>query len=363
MKRLLIIVTIAVIFISCKSKVETYTVKEQSLNEAVYASGEVMPSEYYFLKSNTTDHLLKMMVKEGDIVTRGKALAVLGTQSENRQLEILNRQVELASQNAGSNSGRLQELNSKIVLAKQKYEHDQLNASRYTELSKDKAVSEKDAEQARLQAKASLTEYRSLQQQYKAQKNELSANLLNARQQLALQNQSKEGKVLTSPINGKVFRVNFEEGELVQSGQPVLMVGIENKFKLELLVDERDISKIKLGQTVYFETDVFEGKQFEARISKIVPVLQKENRSFMVEAEVQTTEAFFPQSSVEANILIQKNAKALVIPSEYLLPGDSVTVQRDNDSRKMKVVPGIKNGSWVEIQKGLKAGDIVSKDK
>lgn len=353
---------LAVAITSCKDKAETYTVKEQSLNEAVYASGEIMPAEYHFLKSGSTD-LLKIMVKEGDLVTQGQVLAILGTQSENNQLEILNRQVELASQNAGSNSATLQELDSKIELAQQKYEQDQLNANRYTELSKDKAVSEKDAEQTRLQAKTSLAEYRNLEQQYKAQKNELSANLLNARQQLELLNQSREGKVLTSPVNGKVFRVNFEEGELVQSGQPVLMVGIENDFKLELLVDERDISKIKSGQRVFFETDAYEGKQFEARISKITPVLQKVNRSFMVEAEVVSKEVFYPQSSVEANIVIQSNTQALVIPSEYLLLGDSVAVQKDNGFQKTKVVTSIKDGNWVALQSGLKAGDIIAKDK
>lgn len=361
MKKCLIIAGIAAMAISCKKKAITYTVQQRTMNEAVYASGEVMPEAYFFLKSNSADLLLKVMVKEGDTVHKNEVVAMLGTPSQLTQVDILNSQVALAGRNAGEGSATLNELKSRIDLARQKKEQDAVNAERYTSLAKNKAVSEKDAEQARIQAASSLTEYNALQQQYAAQKNDLSDKLLQARQLLAATTQTREGKVLKSPVNGTVFKVYLKEGELAQLNDPVLMVGLPGQFKLELLVDERDISKIRLGQKVYFETDVYNNKQFAATVNKIVPLLQKESRSFQVEAAVADTITFYPQSSVEANILIRENVKALMIPGDYVLKGDSVYVQKGKELQKTAIATGAKNGNWIEVKAGLQAGDVIAK--
>lgn len=360
MKRYILIISVAIIAASCKKEATTYTVKEEILNEAVYASGEIMPVEYDFPSAGTTDRVLKILVKEGDSVKQGDVLVVLGTPSDNTQLDLLINQVALARQNASKNSAGFHELQNKIRLAGQKYKQDSLNAERYKNLAEDKAVSQKDAEQALLQAMGSLTEYNNLQQQYEAFENELSAKLLNAKQQLVQHRQSREGKVLTSRINGEVYNIYLEEGELAETDEPILMVGSANKFKLELLVDERDINKVALGQKVYFETDAFAEKQFGAEVTKIVPVLQKENRSFKVEARVLDNASFYPQSSVEANIMIREKVKAPVIPAEYLLDGDSVNLQRDEQEEKIKITAGVRNGNWIEVKGGLKAGDVIT---
>ncbi|WP_343746704.1 HlyD family efflux transporter periplasmic adaptor subunit [Chitinophaga sp.] len=360
MKTLLSIAGMALLFAACKSKTASYTVQSRTLNEAVYASGEIMPEAYYFLKANSADLLLKVMVKEGDTVHQNEVLAVLGTPGQLEQVDILQRQVALAGSNAQEQSAALTELRSRIALAKTKQEQDALNADRYTELARSKAVSEKDAEQARVQAATSATEYKTLQDQYQTLQSDLSGKLLQARQQLTATTQSREGKVLKSPVNGRVYKVYLKTGELAQLNAPIVMVGLPGQFKLELLVDERDISKIRTGQKVYFETDVYKGKQFEATVNKIIPLLQKESRSFQVEAAVQDTALFYPQSSVEANILIRERINALVIPSDYLMKGDSVYLQQGKELHKTAIVTGIRNGDWVEVKSGLKAGDVIA---
>lgn len=361
MKKLLIIAGIGALSIACKKKTATHTVQQRTLNEAVYASGEIMPQAYYFLKSNSADLLLQLKVKEGDAVSRNEVLAILGTPGQLTELDIRHSQVALAGSNAADGSAALNELKEKITQAQQQYEQDAVNAARYTDLAKDKAVSEKDAEQKRLDAANSLRNYHALQQQLLAQKNELTDKLLQSRQQLSASQQIREGKELKSPVDGSVYKAYLKEGELAELNKPVLLVGLPGKFKLELLVDERDISKIKIGQKVYFETDVYAGKQFTATINKMIPVLQKESRSFQVEAAVLDSNTFYPQSSVEANIVIRENISALMIPSDYLLKGDSVYLQQEKTLHKTAISTRAKNGDWVEVTAGLHAGDIIAK--
>src|SRR5699024_5483639 len=154
---------------------------------------------------------------------------------------------------------------------------------------------------------------------------------------------------------------NLNQGEMAQAGQPIMLVGSPKKFKLELLVDGRDIQKIEKGQSVMFKTDAFSDKQFQATITKINPVMQQDTRSFKVVAKVNSKETFYPKATVEANIVISKRDSVLMIPKSYLLPGDSVSVVENEESRKIKVQTGADNDQWVEIKSGLKEGDHILK--
>lgn len=354
---------IAMMAIACKKKTQHYTVQTRMISDAVYASGEIMPESYHFLKSNSADLLLKMLVTEGDSIRSNQEVAILGTPSQLTQLNLLSKQATLAERNTSSNAAALMELQENIALAKTKHEQDLINATRYTELASTQAVSAKDAEQARLQASQSATSYQALQQQYRTKKNELDEKSLQVQQQLAAIAQSREGKVLKSPVDGRVFKVYLKEGDLAPLNEPVAMIGTPGHFKLELLVDERDISRIATGQTVYFETEVYNNQQFSATISKIIPLLQKESRSFQVEATVTDKRTFYPQSSVEANIIVRDSVRALVIPAAYLLKGDSVYLQQPGGLRKTAVTTGVKNDNWIEIKQGLKAGDVIAQNE
>jgi multidrug efflux pump subunit AcrA (membrane-fusion protein) len=363
-KEIIGVVIVAFVAASCGNPKESYTVTEQTFNEAVYASGELYPEEYHIIKSSVPDRILKILVSEGDRVKTGDALVILGTPADNNQLEILNNQVVIAKGNAKENSAALTELQHKITLAKQQFEHDERNANRYRELLQSKAVSQKDAEQVAMTAETSLANYKNLQQQYITQKNELTNRLLDAERQLTEARQSQQTKALTSRISGKVYNLNFKEGEPVNANEAILMVGSPSRYKLELLVDGRDINKISIGQKIFFETDAFKGEPFEAVITKIDPVLQKETRSFKVEARVEVSRNFYPQSSIEANIIIREKATVLMIPSDYLRKGDSVLFQPANgEITKVKVTAGSRTDNFIEITNGLKVGDIILKEQ
>src|SRR5690554_1527717 len=347
---------------ACSTAEETYVVEERELNEAVYASGQIMPDRYYFLQVNTTERLLKVLVAEGAAVDSGNLVAILGTSSDNRQFEILSNQVSLAREMAGEQSSVLQELNTRTEAARQRARQDSINAKRYIRLVEEKAVSVREMEQARQQAESSQAEYLSLRQQYISRQNELNRNVLQAEQQLVQLQQSREGRVLQSPMTGRVFQVYHHEGSLVQPNEPVVLIGSADRFRIELLVDERDIRKLKLGQKIFFQTDLEPDVIFEASVVKIVPVLQPNTRSFEVEAEVLPTDAtLYPQASVEANILVRENIQSLVVPAEYLLQGDTVVRREGNERHKVHVRTGTRNDNWVEIQRGLNKGDVLVK--
>lgn len=347
--------------LACEEKRETYVVKEQLLNEAVYASGEVFPATYQILKVGSPERILKILVKEGDFVRAGTPLILLSSSDLKGQLGILDYQLRLARQNTEESESVLRELSERIRIAKTKFRQDSLNAERYKDLALTKAVSQKEADQTKIQAEISKSEYLNLEQQYISKKSELTNQLLGVKKEIAVLRQQQEVRLLKSSIAGKVYNINVSEGDIIKSDEPILMSGSESSFKLELLIDERDINKISIGQKTYFETDAVPEKQFTATVSKIVPVLQKETRSFKVEAAVSSNQSFYPRSSVEANILIRENIKVPVIPFNYLTKGDTVNVMAGEQVKKKKIESGTRQGNWLEVKKGLKANEVIVK--
>jgi multidrug resistance efflux pump len=335
-------------------------VEEHTINEAVYASGEVVPEKYHFLTPTKSTAILQILVNEGDFVTAGEILVITGNSDETEKIRLASDQVAIAKANTGDNSAILREIQNKIDIAGQQYQQDKTNAERYRELSITHAVSQKEAEDKWLVAERSLSELNALQEQYTATKNQLKNQVMTTELQLVNITHQYAENTIRSHISGRVYSILKQRGEVINSDTPVLMVGTENAFKLELSIDERDIDKIKIGQTVYLETNTYPDQHFEATITKIHPVMQKETRYFKVEASVSDTTVFYPQSSVEASIIIRGDVKVLMIPFDYLHNGDSVILQSSPENRIIPVKTGVRINDMIEI-KGIEKGSIILK--
>jgi multidrug resistance efflux pump len=320
-----------------------------------------MPEECYFIKSKVLERIFKIYVKEGDSVKKGDLLLVLGDTIENAQLTILKNKVELAKKDVQDSSSYLTEIRHKVSMAYQKYEYNMKNATRFKELSIDNAVSKKEADEMILIANNSLSDYNILQQQYIMQKRSLENHLLEAENNFIEAYKKHQEKIFKSQISGVVYDINFKEGDVVNINEPILMIASPHKNELELFVDERDITRINIKQKIYFELASYNNQQFEAEITEIIPVLQKESRNFKIYASVRDSLFFYPYSSVEANIIIKESKKLLMIPIEYLQPDSSVLKIFDKEITKTKVVVGIKDDNWCEIINGLKVKDKITK--
>jgi multidrug efflux pump subunit AcrA (membrane-fusion protein) len=116
---------------------------------------------------------------------------------------------------------------------------------------------------------------------------------------------------------------------------------------------------VKPGQKILLVLDSYKGQVFEAEVSKIIPIMNERSRSFTVEAIfTKKPEALYPYLTVEANIVIQTNEKALTIPRSFLVE-DSFVLDANNE--KKPVVVGLKDYNKAEILKGLSEGETILK--
>jgi multidrug efflux pump subunit AcrA (membrane-fusion protein) len=129
-----------------------------------------------------------------------------------------------------------------------------------------------------------------------------------------------------------------------------------------MAVDENDFTRVKTGQKILIKVDAFEQKLYEATVSKIYPKLNKLDQTFRVDADFvgEAPDGYYGLT-IEANIIISQNPKALTVPKLYVMDGDSVWIQEDGEKKKIKITIGAENLDLVEVKSGLMENSVIIK--
>ncbi len=354
--RILISLSVGIMLLlgSCQSKPETTSPSVKKITEAVYASGAIEPFNNYEVFSPINGILKEKMVDIGQDVKADQPLFSIENQAPELKQQNASQVLFAAERNASAHSPILNELRLNIETARQRMLSDSLTYSRELDLYQNKATAKVDLERAELTYKTSRNAYKMLKNSLRQKQTDLQEEIRNARIQYQLTTQDNSNTFIQSKIAGKVFQIYKKRGEAITSQEPLALIGADNQYMLNLLVDERDIARIKIGQQVLYKTETMPDSVFEAKIVKIYPYLNNENRSFRVDALLEAGSVpVYAGSSVEANIIIQEKDQALVIPRTYLLEGDSVQIEQNGKPVKIKIKKGIETLDMVEVKQGL----------
>ena len=174
-----------------------------------------------------------------------------------------------------------------------------------------------------------------------------------------MQKENTSDYFLSSFIDGRVLEVYKNQGDLVRRGETIARIG-GGKPLIKLFVGEEDIDKIKMGQLTTISLNTQKDDLLEARISKIYPAFDELQQSFICEAAFVEAPELYVNTQLQANIIIAQKENALVIPSNYLLQGDSILYK---DGEKAAVKVGIRTSDWVEIISGLDQSRLIKQMK
>ncbi|MDJ0646791.1 MAG: HlyD family efflux transporter periplasmic adaptor subunit, partial [Flavobacteriaceae bacterium] len=159
-------------------------------------------------------------------------------------------------------------------------------------------------------------------------------------------------------INGKVYALYKEPGEIVSTREPLAAVGSALNFIIEMLVDEVDIVRIAENQEVLISLDAYEGLVFKGSVTKIYPKKDERNQTFTVEALFHTPpKKLYPGLSGEANIVIAKKDNVLAIPKAYLIDENKVKT----DDGLVEITIGLENMDLVEVVAGINESTYIYK--
>ena len=345
--------------LSCHSNVEGIKPTVGEVTESVYASGVVKAEKQYTVFSTTNGILKKVTVTVGQSIVKGQLLFEI----ENDKAELNTENARLTYQLSQNDNRYIQDkiddMQIKVQVAKDKLALDKSIYDRNNRIKEYKVISEVDFEKVALAYSNSKLNYESAKNQLsqlKTQlKNDQNKNSINLQLNQKIQNDFN----ITSAFSGQLFDVLVKEGTVLSPQIPLAIIGQKNAFFLELEVDENDMVRIILNQVILVTMDSYKKQVFEAKVDKIYPIMDERSRTFKIEAHfVNPPKKLYPNLSAEANIIVNTKKNVITIPKDYLLPGDSIIVDKD---KKRKVNIGLSDYQKVEIIGGLQANETIYK--
>lgn len=354
----LIIAALCVLYlISCnKSKEIKPTIED--IKELVFASGQLEWDNAYNLTAQTDGILENANFDVGNVVKKGALIATIDNQINKINTEIAEEQLIISNENLSDEAPALVQLEQSILIAKNKYDHDKTLAERYERLRQQDIGTKVEYENMQLNAKNSLLNLNALKKQK-----------LQILQQAKQQQISTKGQVQNSRItenynkiivteNGTIIKKLKTKGDYVRKGEVIAIIADEQKVEAVLNVDENNIGKVKIGQTVFIQLNTNKNTIYNGKITEILSAFDEQTQSFICKVtfdKALNTSLFGTQ--LEANILVGEKKNALLIPREYVGYGNKVNVKGKKQSVVIK--SGIVSTDFVEVLEGISKDDIL----
>jgi RND family efflux transporter MFP subunit len=324
MRKLILLSCIAVALSgAARSHAESLNVAPRSVadEKAVFATVEsisVVPA-----RSRIGGTVAQLHVREGDAVTRGQAIAVVGDEKLVLQMKSLDAQIEALQAQADQTQIDFDRINGLV-------ERGTLPRTRL-----DEARTALNVAQNNLRAKTA--------------------------ERGVIQQQQTEGQVL-APQDGRVLKRLVTVGSVVLPGDPVVTVA-QQDFKLRLRIPEEHARFLKAGDRIRLG-----GGEFGEHMAKwgIIDLVypQIEEGRVIADATVEGLGEYFVGDRLRVWIPGETRS-AFVIPSNYVTTRfgiDYVRIRRGEEATDVPVqrgrdlpTPDLPNG--LEILSGIRAGD------
>ncbi len=234
------------------TEVRMEEVARRDLVASVTASGQVEPRTKVDLTADISGRIVRLAVKEGQMVSRGQFLL---------EIEPVQYQAGVQRAEAGLAAARAQEAQARANL-----EQARSNLARSEEIRRANPtlVSAEQLEQL----KTTLEVNEALYQSSRHNVEQSAATLRDARSSLSK-------TVILAPMAGRVTRLNVELGETAVPGTfnmdaaTLLTIADMSVLETKIKVDETDVARISLGDSATVEIDAFPDTTFVGRVVEI----------------------------------------------------------------------------------------------
>lgn len=356
--RTLVLALFFILFLfSCAKKEEVKPVV-QDIKELVFASGDLEWENAYNLTAQSDGILLNADFEVGDKISKGKNVADIDNRSSEVNAEIANEQLAISNENLTPNSPQIQQLEQNIQFAENKYTQDKIQAERYERLYKSQSVAKVEYENMQLTAKNSLSSLNALKKQ------KLQILQQAEIQKIASKGQAENSRIvrgfnhITATVSGTVIKKLKSKGDYVRKGDIIATIADDQKVEAVLNVDENNIGKIKVGQTVYVKLNTDKNKVYNGKISEILSAFNEQTQSFICKVTFDNTlNASLFGTQLEANVLVGEKKNALLIPRELMGYGNKVNVK--GKEQPVIIKSGIVSTDYVEVLSGITKDDVL----
>lgn len=330
----------------------------RTISSSVYSSVTVQPDSLYKVYAAINGILDQNLVEEGDTVMKGANLVQVVNSTPKINVQNAKLSLDLIQKNYRGNTAILGSLEEEIHAAKLSLANDSVNYFRQKNLWNQQIGSKIELDTKKLTYDLSKNRVLQLQDNYMRTHDQLNTEYKQAKNNYNSSVINSKDYSIKSKIDGKVYALFKNPGEIVNTQEPLALIGSAHIFVIQMLVDEVDIVSIKIGQKVMVSLDAYTGEVFTAIVSKIYPKKDERNQTFLVEALfVKVPDILYPGLSGEANIIVATKTNAMTIPKDYLIGLDNVRTENG----LVKIATGLQNMETIEVLSGISQSTIILK--
>ena len=351
-------------------------VGHRDLVAAVTASGKIQPKKKVDISADITGRITRIAVREGDLVTKGQFL--LQIDPTIYQANLQQAEATLASSQAAAVQAKANRDQAERALKRTKELRDQ----------NPNLISPEQLEQAQTAFEVADANLTAAQHQV----DQARAAVQSARDNL-------RKTTLVAPMSGRVTRLPVEEGEVAVPSTFSKDIGLLmtisdlSVIQAKVKVDETDVVRLHLGDSVEVSIDAFPDTTFLGRVTKVsnssvrdaTATSGQNDRAVDYDVEVTLDKPptdIRPDLSATARIVTDTRREALSIPiialtvrehkpvSTEARPVDTSTARKKKETEGVFVVEkgvatfrpvkvGIAGDEYFEVLDGLKESETI----
>ena len=352
-------------------------VGHRDLVAAVTASGKIQPKKKVDISADITGRITRIAVREGDVVTRGQFL--LQIDPTIYQANLQQAEATLASSQAAAVQAKANRDQAERALKRTRELRDQ----------NPNLISPEQLEQAQTAFEVADANLTAAQHQV----DQARAAVRSARDNL-------RKTTLVAPMSGRVTRLPVEEGEVAVPSTFSKDIGLLmtisdlSVIQAKVKVDETDVVRLHLGDSVEVSIDAFPDTTFLGRVTKVsnssvrdaaTSATGQNDRAVDYDVEVTLDKPptdIRPDLSATARIVTDTRREALSIPiialtvrenkpvSTEARPVDTSTARKKKETEGVFIVEkgvatfrpvkvGIAGDEYFEVLDGLKKGETI----
>jgi len=281
MKKKIIPVTLLVAALAAGATYYYQHKKNQGADATLTLSGNIEAHESV-VGFKVQGRLVELPIEEGQVVKAGDLIAKLDQTDYRQQVDIdtaavNNREAELKLALSGSRIQEKKSAEQAVLDAQATLTQDKADFQRYQALYEKDETSAQIRDSYAANLKRAQAAYERARENYdlvkegvrKEQIDINRAGVDSARQMLELSKIRLGYASLYAPTSGVALVRNAEIGEVMAPGTPVVTIADLDHIWLRAYLDETDLGKVKLGQTVKVKSDSFPGRAYQGKVSFI----------------------------------------------------------------------------------------------
>nr|WP_297165608.1 efflux RND transporter periplasmic adaptor subunit [uncultured Dysgonomonas sp.] len=355
-----------------KQKLSIQSVTSGQFNDYVRISGQVQPINTIQLSAIEGGMVAQKLIEEGSEVRAGEVIVQLTNPMLN--LNILDSEAQLAEKQNFLRNTQVAMEQEKLNLKKEKLQLDmdverkRRKYQQYKQLYSENLTSKEEYLQAQedyqyaVNGRNLVIERQKQDSIYRGiQVDQMEESLSNIRRNLMLVRQRVDNLNVKAPVDGQLGLLDVEIGQTVATGGRVGQISVLSDYKVEALIDEHYIDRVRTGLDATFER---QDKNFALRVRKVYPEVREKQfkTDFIFEGErpdnIRAGQTYY------INLQLGQPVDAILIPrgAFYQATGGQwifVVTADGSKAIRRKITIGRQNPNYYEVISGLEAGEKV----